>query len=142
MVKGLSEIIIPDVFECLYNMGHWDSLAIVDANYCGGSLGKRIIRLPIIDNHRILYEILKLIPIDEDNEDSVFVFKPDNGDKEAPQAWDDYRKVINDYCKDITLKEIERDEFNQRTKESYVTICTQDKRLYANIIINKGVILA
>jgi len=142
MVNGLSEIITPEIFQCLYNMGHWDSLAIVDANYCGGSLGKQIIRLPIIDNHKLLYEILKLIPIDDDNENSVFIFKPDHYDKETPQAWDDYRKIINDYDKKIELKEIDRKEFNQRTKESYVTICTQDKRLYANIIIHKGVILA
>jgi len=142
MVNGLSEIITPEMFECLYNMGHCDSLAIVDANYCGGSLGKRIIRIPIIDNHKLLYEILKLIPIDEDNENSAFIFKPDHCDTEVPQAWNDYRRIIMDYNKNIELREICRDEFNQRTKESYATICTQDKRLYANIILHKGVILA
>ncbi len=141
MVAGISEIITPGIFECLYNMGHLDTLAIVDANYCGDVLGKRVIRLPITKNNELLYEILKLIPLDEDNEKEEYVFKPDHCDTEIPQIWDDYKKAISNYYEDIVLKPIDRDEFNKRTKESYVTICTQDKRLYANIIIHKGVVL-
>lgn len=142
MVNGISEMITPEVFKCLYDMGHMDELSIVDANYSASSFSGNLIRLPITDSDRLLYEILKLMPIDEDNEYPLFVFKPDHMDQEDPAVWGAYRTVVDRFYTGIELHQLCRGEFYDRTRRSYATISTQDKRLYANIVIRKGIILA
>lgn len=141
MVNGIAGIITPEVFECLYNMGHMDELSIVDGNYNASALSDRVIRLPCADNDLLLGAILKLIPLDEDNEFPLFVFRPDHADSEVPQAWNDYGEIVLGFYRKMGLHELDREDFYKRTRKSYATICTQDLRLYANIILRKGIIL-
>jgi len=143
MLINISEIITPELYEVLYKAGHMDEIVIVDANYYANALSNKNIFLPIKDNHNLLEEIIKYFPIDEDKEYPINVFKPDNNDKEEPQVWNDYRLVleVNKDTKKIKINPITREEFYHRTKNAYATIQTLDSRLYANIIIRKGVVL-
>jgi L-fucose mutarotase/ribose pyranase (RbsD/FucU family) len=68
---------------------------------------------------------------------------PDHGYVHEPQIWNDYQNVLaRTYdLKKVLLNKISRQEFYLRTRSAYATIQTADPRLYADIILKKGVVL-
>ncbi|NJL70922.1 MAG: hypothetical protein HC888_04550 [Candidatus Competibacteraceae bacterium] len=144
MLNGISSLITPEIYRVIYTMGHLDELAIVDGNYGEkyGSKNNRIFH-SIQDNNRLLTEILRYLPLDEDERDPVQVFIPDYYDTEDPPAWEIYQKTIDLYYENgrIKINKIGRKEFYGRTSEAYATIKTLDQRPYANIIVRKGFVL-
>ena len=60
---------------------------------------------------------------------------------EEPSIWQDYREIIKKYNPDFNdFAMIERFAFYERAKKSFAIISTGEKAIYANIILNKGVI--
>ena len=51
MLKGIPEIITPELLRVLAEMGHTDELTIGDGNFPGHTYGKRVIRM---DGHGVL----------------------------------------------------------------------------------------
>ena len=143
MLMEISKLIIPEIYEVIYRMGHMDQLVIADANYLASAISKRIVYSYLPSNHLLLAELLKYFPLDDDSEFPINVMIPDHGYTHDPEIWSDYRKIISglDQREGIELNKITRKEFYQRTKEAYATIQTSDPRLYADIIITKGVVL-
>ena len=44
MLKGIHPLLTPDLLHALAEMGHGDTLAIVDANFPATRVGRRVIR--------------------------------------------------------------------------------------------------
>ena len=66
MLKGIPEILSPELLKVLCEMGHSDRLVIADGNFPVESLGKNAITIRC-DGHgvpEILDAILKLFPLD------------------------------------------------------------------------------
>ena len=64
MLKGIPDIISPELLKILDEMGHGDEIVIGDGNFPAASNAKRLVRL---DGHgvpEILEAILKLVPLD------------------------------------------------------------------------------
>lgn len=142
MLMKISSLITPEVFETIYMMGHMDELVIVDANYSGSELPDKVLFLPVRNNHILLNEILRYFPLDEDEADPVHVFLPDHVDRESPTVWKNYQGIVDECSENkIVLSGLKRQEFYLRVKAAYAIIRTLDQRLYANIIIRKGVVL-
>jgi L-fucose mutarotase len=144
MLLRISSIITPDIYKIIYRMGHRDELAIVDANYKASEICKRRIYSSITENDKLLYEILKYFPLDdEDEENPVIMMQLGNIYKEEPLMWNTYDKVIKEYDeREMGIEKIQRDDFFNRTKNAYATIQTNDSRLHGNIIIKKGIVLS
>ena len=140
MLKGISPILSPELLKILMEMGHGDELVIGDGNFPAAANAKRLVRL---DGHgvpEILDAILKLMPLDTYVKTPVSLM--DNGDKEnRPPIWDEYKKIIekNEGEKDIEL--IERFAFYTRAKNAYAIIATGETAIYANVILQKGVVI-
>jgi L-fucose mutarotase len=143
MLMEISKVITPDVFETIYKMGHRDELVIADANYNASAMSKRIVISNAFSNAELLAAILKYFPLDEDEEFAVNVMTPDHGYVQIPEIWEEYENILKKvfYNKKIILNKISRQEFYLRSKNSYATIQTYDPRLYADIIIRKGVVV-
>jgi L-fucose mutarotase len=143
MLMEISNLITPEVYEVLYRMGHMDELVIADANYCASALSGRVVFSYAQENHALLAEILKYFPLDDDEEFPIHVMTPDHGYVHEPQIWSDYQNVlVRTYdSKKVLLNRISRQEFYLRTRNAYATIQTSDPRLYADIILKKGVVL-
>jgi L-fucose mutarotase len=143
MLMEISKLIIPEVFETIYRMGHRDELVIADANYYASAMCKRLVHSNAFSNAELLAAILKYFPLDEDEEFAVNVMTPDHGYVQIPEIWKDYESVLKKvfYNKNIILNKISRQEFYLRSKNAYATIQTYDPRLYADIIIRKGVVI-
>jgi L-fucose mutarotase len=139
----ISNLITPEVYDVIYRMGHMDELVIADANYSASALSGRVVLSYAQENHALLAEILKYFPLDDDAEFPINVMTPDHGYVHEPQIWNDYQNVLaRTYdSKTVLLNRISRQEFYLRTTNAYATIQTSDPRLYADIILKKGVVL-
>jgi L-fucose mutarotase len=139
----ISNLITPEVFETIYRMGHLDELVIADANYFGSAMSKKIVYSNAFENHSLLAAILKYFPLDDDEEFAVNVMTPDHGYNHIPEIWKDYETLLKTlyYSKNIVINKISRQEFYLRSRNAYATIQTSDPRLYADVIIRKGVVI-
>jgi len=142
MLMDISSLITPEVYEIIYRMGHMDELLIADANYYASALSTRVVFSYSEHNHTLLAEILKYLPLDTDEEFAVNVMTPDHGYLHEPEIWADYTAVLSKVSDSsaVILNKISRQEFYTRTRKAYATIQTSDPRLYADILIRKGVV--
>ena len=145
MLKNIPEIISPQLLKVLSEMGHSDRVVISDGNFPAESMGKdsTVIRC---DGHgvmEILDAILKLFPLDTYVEKPVSLMEVMPGDKVETPIWDDYKEIIKKYDNrgEKAVGNIERFEFYNEAKKAYAIIATSEKALYANIILQKGVVI-
>ena len=138
MLKGIPNIISPELLKVLMEMGHGDEIVIGDGNFPGASSNERCLRC---DGHgvvEVLEAILKLFPLDTYAKPAYLMAKMPGDTVETP-VWDEYAKAIAPYT-DEGLEEIERYEFYERARKAYAVVMTSESALYANIILKKGVI--
>ena len=144
MLKGIPEILSPELLKVLCEMGHSDCLVIADGNFPVMSMGKNahIIRM---DGHgvpEILDAILRVFPLDTYIEKPVNLMEVMPGDDVQTPIWDVYKKTVEKYDErgENAIGEIERFKFYEETKTAYAVIATSEKALYANIMLQKGVV--
>lgn len=140
MLKNVPSIISPELLKILMEMGHGDTIVIGDGNFPAAANAKRLVRL---DGHgvpEILDAILKLMPLDTYVKTPVSLM--DNGDKEnRPPIWDEYKKIIEKNEGEKNIELIERFAFYTRAKNAYAIIATGETAIYANVILQKGVVI-
>ena len=144
MLKGIPEILSPELLKVLCEMGHSDRLVIADGNFPVMSMGKtaQIIRM---DGHgvpEILDAILRVFPLDTYIEKPVNLMEVMPGDNVQTPIWDVYKKTVEKYDErgKNAIGEIERFKFYEEPKTAYAVIATSEKALYANIMLQKGVV--
>lgn len=144
MLKGIPEILSPELLKVLCEMGHSDCLVIADGNFPVMSMGKNahIIRM---DGHgvpEILDALLRVFPLDTYIEKPVNLMEVMPGDDVQTPIWDVYKKTVEKYDErgKNAIGEIERFKFYEETKTAYAVIATSEKALYANIMLQKGVV--
>lgn len=144
MLKNIPQILSPDMLKVLCEMGHGDRLVIADANFPAASMGKNAIVLRA-DGHgavQLLDAILSLYPLDTYIEHPVTLMQVTPGDPVKTPIWDEYKATIAKYDQRgaETVCETERFAFYEEAKKAYAIIATGEKALYANIMLQKGVI--
>ena len=144
MLKGIPSISSPELLKVLCEMGHSDRIVIADGNFPAESMGKnaKVIRC---DGHgvpEILDAILQLFPLDTYVEKPVLLMEVMKGDNAKTPIWDEYKKIITKYDSRgaKTVGTIERFKFYDEAKEAYAIIATSEKAIYANVMLQKGVI--
>ena len=144
MLKGIPKIISPELLKVLCEMGHSDTIVIADGNFPAESMGKnaKVIRCDGHGGVELLDAILQLFPLDTYVEKPVSLMEVVPGDKVETPIWDEYKSIIAKYDDRgaDTVANIERFAFYEKAKEAYAIIATGESELYANIILQKGVI--
>ena len=138
MLKGIPNIIPPELLKIMAEMGHGDEIVIGDGNFPGQSIGKRVVRCDGHGAAEMLSAILTLLPLDV-YEKPVYLMEKVPGDTVETPIWDEYKEIIKPYTKELP-ENIERFAFYERAKKAYAVVMTGEKALYANIILKKGVI--
>lgn len=140
MLKGLDPLLSPDLLSALRAMGHGDEIAIVDGNYPGLEHGRRLVRL---DGHHlipILNAVLSVLPIDDFVPEAIFRSTVGG----APERLDPVHEEIVACCAqhepERTVVPLVGADFYNRVKAAHVLVQTSEPRLYANVILRKGVI--
>ena len=144
MLKGIPKIISPELLKVLCEMGHSDTIVIADGNFPAESLGKnaKVIRCDGHGGAELLDAILQLFPLDTYVEKPVSLMEVVSGDNVETPIWDEYKSIIAKYDDRgaDTVANIERFAFYEEAKKAYAIIATGESALYANIILQKGVI--
>ena len=117
MLKGIPEILSPELLKVLCEMGH---------------------SVP-----EILEAILKVFPLDTYVEHPVNLMEVMPGDDVETPIWDTYKEIIRKYDDrgDAVVGNIERFAFYDEAKTAYCIISTSEKALYANVMLQKGVVI-
>ena len=144
MLKGIPNIISPELLKVLSEMGHGDRIVIADGNFPAASCAKETILIRC-DGHgvpELLDAILQLFPLDTYVEKPVTLMQVVPGDTVETPIWDTYREIIakHDARGADTVGNISRFDFYDEAKQAYAIIATSEKALYANVILQKGVL--
>lgn len=144
MLKNIPKILSPELLKVLCEMGHSDRIVIADGNFPAESMGKNAIVIRA-DGHsatELLDAILTVFPLDTYVEKPVSLMQVMPGDKVETPIWDEYKAIVkkHDERGENAFGEIERFSFYDNAKECYAIIATGESALYANLILQKGVI--
>lgn len=144
MLKGIPKILSPELLKVLAEMGHSDRLVISDGNFPTESMGKNAIVIRC-DGHgvpEILDAILKLFPLDTYVEHPVNLMEVMPGDDVETPIWDTYKEIVQKYDSRgaAAVGNIERFAFYEEAKKVYAIIATGESALYANVMLQKGVV--
>lgn len=144
MLKGIPKILSPELLKTLCEMGHGDTLVIADGNFPAESVGKDAIVIRM-DGHgvpEVLDAILQLMPLDTYVEKPVGLMAVVKGDTVETPIWDTYFQTLQSRSGRgaEAVDYIERFAFYERAKSTYAIIATGEQALYANILLQKGVV--
>lgn len=144
MLKGIPKILSPELLMVLAEMGHSDRLVIADGNFPAESMGRDAIVIRA-DGHGIpelLDAILQVFPLDTYVEHPVNLMEVMPGDNVATPIWDTYKAIVkkHDPRGDTAVGHVERFEFYEQSKTCYAIIATGETALYANVMLQKGVV--
>ncbi|MDD6614597.1 MAG: RbsD/FucU domain-containing protein [Lachnospiraceae bacterium] len=145
MLKGIPKLLSPELLKVLCEMGHSDRLVIADGNFPSESIGKNAIVIRM-DGHgvpEILDAILQLFPLDSYVEHPVNLMEVMPGDDVETPIWDTYKEIVNRHESrgEAVIGQIERFAFYEEARKAYAVIATGESALYANIMLQKGVVV-
>ena len=145
MLKGIPPILSPELLKALCEMGHGDRIVLADGNFPAESVGKdaKVIRL---DGHgvpELLDAVLQLFPLDTYVPHPVKLMAVVAGDTVETPIWDTYQEIIGRYDGrgSAATEEIERFAFYEEAKKAYAIVATGETAIYANVMLQKGVII-
>ena len=147
MLKNIPSILSPELLKVLSEMGHSDRICIGDGNFPGASTAKAEGAVFLrADGHGIpelLDAILQVFPLDAYVETPVMLMEKMERDKDLQiPVWDEYKKIIakHDERGASTVGAYERFTFYEEAKKCYCILQSGETAIYANIILQKGVI--
>ena len=145
MLKGIPQIISPELLKALCEMGHSDRIVIADGNFPAESMGKNAIVIRC-DGHgvpEILDAILQLFPLDTYVEKPALLMEVMKGDNAKTPIWDTYKEIVAKYDERgaEAVGNIDRFKFYDESKDVYCIIATGETAIYANVMLQKGVVI-
>lgn len=140
MLKTINPLLSGHLLKLLANMGHGDDIVVVDANYPATTMAQRLVHLPGVTATAALDAILTLLPVDD------FVERPVVGmaaPDERPPIYAEFDALLHQHeGRTVSMELVDRFAFYERSKQAYAIVSTGERRLYANLIIKKGVLRA
>ncbi|MDE6319487.1 MAG: fucose isomerase [Lachnospiraceae bacterium] len=145
MLKGIPKILSPELLKVLCEMGHSDRLVIADGNFPVESVGKDavVIRMDGHGTCEILEAILQVFPLDTYVEHPMNLMQVMPGDPVETPIWERYEEIVKkaDDRGEAVIGQIERFSFYEEARKAYAIIATGEGALYANIMLQKGVVV-
>ncbi len=146
MLKGIPKLLSPELLKVLCEMGHSDRIVIADGNFPSETMGKdaKVIRYDGQDIPALLDAILTVLPLDTYVEKPVVLMELMDCDKgliETP-IWDEYKSIVSKHDErgSDAVGNIDRFEFYEEAKKCYAIIATGEGAVYANVMLQKGVV--
>ncbi|MBZ9674752.1 RbsD/FucU family protein [Mesorhizobium sp. ES1-1] len=140
MLIGIPSLLGPELLAILRAMGHGDEIALVDGNYPAENQAARLVRADGHDLIPMLDAVLSILPVDETVPEALFRASV----KGDPSLADPVHHEIEAICARRAPRRrvvaLAGADFYARVKSAFAIVATSEPRLYANIIIRKGVI--
>lgn len=144
MLKHISPLLSPELLRVLCEMGHGDRIVFGDSNFPAESVGKnaRVIRCDGLRITDLLDAVLWLFPLDTYVDKPVGIMQVVPGDDRETPVIDEYVRIVsaNDPRGADAFRSVERFAFYEEARDCYAVVATGETALYANIILQKGVV--
>lgn len=143
MLKRIPKILSPQLLKVLCEMGHGDEIVLADGNFPSESMGANgvVVRADGLPVPELLDAILTVLPLDSYVEKHVALMGVVPGDPCEPDVWESYKAILAKNGEDPQRIEwMERFAFYERAKKAYAIVATGEERIYANILLKKGVV--
>jgi L-fucose mutarotase len=141
MLKGIPNILPPDLLKILMEMGHGDEIVIADGNFPAASHAQRLVRCDGLGGLQLLDAVLQLFPLDTFVKHPAVLMAVVPGDNYSPDIWPIYRKIAQKHDPAFPdFETIERAAFYDRARRAYAVVATGEMARYANIILKKGLV--
>jgi L-fucose mutarotase len=139
MLKGIDPLLTPRLLASLAEMGHGDSVAIVDANFPAHAHCANVVELPGSDVTSVSRAVFSVIPVDTFIEPAVYYMTPSDGSESA--AYPELKALLDSAEeRDVCTAGLDRLAFYERVRHAYVIVTTTDSRRYACFLITKGAV--
>ena len=140
MLKGLNPILGPDMLAVLRAMGHGDEIAIVDGNYPAETQAARLIRCDGLALPPVLDAVLSVLPVDDFVDQAIFRSVNMTAIDTPDPVHQEMEAICARHCPGLAVVPLVGQAFYDRVKAAHAIIHTSEPRLYANIVLRKGVI--
>lgn len=140
MLKGLNPLLSPELLFTLRAMGHGDEIAIVDGNYPGLEHARRLVRL---DGHHlvpVLDAVLSVMPVDDFVPEAIFRSTVGKDRDALDPVHEEVIACCRRHEPNRAVVPLLGPDFYPRVKAAHTVIQTSEPRLYANVILRKGVV--
>ncbi|MCQ8871200.1 transporter [Mesorhizobium sp. LMG17149] len=140
MLIGIPALLGPELLAILRGMGHGDEIALVDGNYPAEQQATRLVRAdghPLIP---VLDAILSVLPVDDAVPEALFRASVKGDPSLADPVHQEIEAICAKRAPGRKVVALAGADFYARVKSAHAIVATSEPRLYANIIIRKGVI--
>lgn len=140
MLIGIPVLLGPELLATLRAMGHGDEIALVDGNYPAKEQAHRLIRA---DGHHLvpkLDAVLSVLPVDDAVPEALFRASVKGNPLLADPIHHEMEAICAKRAPGRKVVALAGADFYQRVRSAHAIVATSEPRLYANIIIRKGVI--
>lgn len=134
MLEGINPLLTGELLKHLDEMGHSDSVVIADAHFPSHALGVRVVDLPGTSTPAVLEAIRSVLPLD----DAPALDLMESADA---TVLDVQHELVSAAGIGLSAARfIERFDYYDVAKTSYLIVRTGETRKYANALLRKGVV--
>ena len=141
MLKGIDPLLSPELLYALAQMGHGDTIAIVDRNFPAHSLNDRVIRLDGVDVVSAGRAVLGLLPLDTFIPEPVARMQVVGDPESRPPVQTQFLAAAAEAAgRALGVEALERRAFYTRARAAFAVVATGEDRPYGCFILTKGVL--
>ena len=134
MLNGINPLLTGDLLKALDEMGHSDSVVVVDAHFPAFRLANRLVSLPGTTAPEVLAAIRTVLPLD----DTPAV---DLMESAAQTVLPVQRELITAAgVNENDVRFVDRFAFYESIADNYVIVQTGETRTYGCVIVRKGLV--
>jgi L-fucose mutarotase len=134
MLNGINPLLTGSLLKALDEMGHSDSVVIVDAHFPAFRLANRLVTLPGTTAPEVLAAIRTVLPLD----DTPAVDLMESADKTVLPVQHELIAAAAVTSSDVRF--VDRYAFYGSIGDSYVIVQTGETRTYGCVIVRKGLV--
>jgi L-fucose mutarotase len=136
---GIDPLLPGELLAVLREMGHGDTIALVDANFPAFHLGPPTIRIDQ-DLVRTGRAVLSVLPLDGFVEAPVRFMEADGEPGRLQPAHTDFVAAMQEVAGSWPVAGIERFRFYETARDCVAIVATLERRPWGNVILTKGVL--
>lgn len=134
MLEGINPLLTGELLMHLDEMGHSDTVIIVDAHFPASRLAERLITLPGTTSPEVLEAVRSVLPLD----DSPAVDLMTSADGTVLDVQKELLSAAGVTEADVRF--VDRYDFYDEAEDAYVIIRTGETRTYGCVIVRKGLV--
>jgi L-fucose mutarotase len=141
VLKGIDQLVGPDLLYALARMGHGDRLALVDRNYPAYASGRPVYRIDGAGIIAVASAILELFPLDTFVDCPAERMEVSGTPETVTVVQREFMDLLSRNAKrTIGVSSSPRDEFYQHVRDAFAIVSTGESQPYSCFIISKGTV--